>query len=112
MVRPPLACPTFVQYINSRLQSSADAALDTFAFAESTRTVFLGASRSVTVSDAETLNVFTRAADGTVECRQRVLRFLTPNPNAAEGVLWQEAKGQAVALIDYELRLTPLRDSM
>ena len=61
------------------------------------------------MSDAETLNLFTRAADGTVQCQQRVMRFLTPNPNAAEGVLWQEAKGQAVALLDYELRLTPLK---
>ena len=37
--------------------------------------------------------------------RQRVLRFLTPNPNSNEGVLWQEAKGAAVAVLDYELNL-------
>ena len=95
-------------YINSRLQSAPDAASDTFAFSETTRTVLLGASRSVSVSDAETLNLFTRAAGGDGLARQRVMRFLTPNPNGPEGVLWQEASGRAVALLDYELKLSRL----
>ena len=43
-----------------------------------------------------------------VRARQRVLRFLTPNPNSAEGVLWGEAGGRAVALLDYDLRLMRL----
>jgi hypothetical protein len=94
-----------------------------FAFAEATRTVLLAQGRSVTLSDAETLTVFERAsgrggagaqtpsggADAAgvdrVLARQRVMRFLTPNPNSAEGVLWQEARGRAVALLDYDLVL-------
>jgi hypothetical protein len=40
--------------------------------------------------------------------RQRVLRFLTPNPNSAEGVMWSEAGGRAVASLEYELRLERL----
>ena len=91
-------------FIQRRRQSDR-ANADRFAFAESTRTVLLAQGRSVTISDAETLNVFHRRADG-IDCRQRVLRFLTPNPNSAEGVLWQEARGRAVALLDYELRLS------
>lgn len=93
-------------YIQRRRQSNAAAAAERFAFAESTRTVYLAQGRSVTVSDAETVNVFERQGDGSVVARQRVLRFLTPNPNSAEGVLWSEARGRAVALLDYELRLS------
>ena len=33
---------------------------------------------------------------------------MTPNPNSAEGVLWGEAQGRAVALLDYELVLEPV----
>ena len=91
-------------YIQRRRQSSA-AASERFAFAEATRTVLLAQGRSVTISDAETINEFTRLDDGNVIARQRVLRFLTPNPNSQEGVLWSEARGRAVALLDYELRL-------
>ena len=95
-------------YINSRLQSEPSGAADAFAFTESTRTVVLGANRAVALSDAETLNVFTREAGGAVLARQRIMRYLSPNPNSAEGLLWQEAQGRAVALLDYELRLTPI----
>lgn len=92
-------------YIQRRRQSSAADAVR-FAFAEATRTVLLAQGRSVTVSDAETINSFERSDDGrSVIARQRVLRFLTPNPNSQEGVLWQEARGRAVALLDYDLNL-------
>ena len=46
-----------------------------------------------------------RGGDDVIMARQRVLRFLTPNPNSAEGVLWSEASGRAVASLEYELRL-------
>lgn len=59
----------------------------------------------VAVSDSETINRFVREGGtdgpggagaavqggGAVLVRQRVLRYLTPNPNSAEGVLWQES---------------------
>ena len=95
-------------YINARLQSEPDATSSEFAFSESTRTVLLGPGRVQVISDAETLTSFTREAGGGILARQRVMRYLTPNPNSAEGVLWQEAQGRAVALLDYELRLAPL----
>ena len=44
------------------------------------------------VSDAETLCRFERRSPTEVVARQRVLRFLTPNPNSAEGLLWSEAQ--------------------
>ena len=40
-----------------------------------------------------------------IKARQRVLRYLTPNPNSAEGVLWGEAQGRTVATLEYELDL-------
>ena len=92
-------------YIQRRRSSAPAASADRFAFAEATRTVLLAQGRSVTISDAETINEFERLDDGHIVAKQRVLRFLTPNPNSAEGVLWQEARGRAVALLDYELRL-------
>lgn len=92
-------------YIQRRRQSTPTASAERFAFAEATRTVLLAQGRSVTISDAETINEFTRLDPDHIVARQRVLRFLTPNPNSAEGVLWQEARGRAVALLDYELRL-------
>ena len=67
--------------------------------------MLLAQGRSVTISDAETINVFELQTDGRVRARQRVLRFLTPNPNSQEGALWQEARGRAVALLDYDLEL-------
>ena len=100
-------------YINARLESSPRRDLDIFAFSEATRTIRLG-ERFASAADAETLNVFRRttALSGLeekkerIECRQRVLRFLTPNPNSEEGILWQDAKGRATAILDYDLELT------
>lgn len=97
-------------YLNWRRQSQPRAEASAFAFAEATRTVYLAQRRELsTVSDAETLCTFERAQDGgTVLARQRVLRFLTPNPNSIEGELWSQAQGRAVALLDYELHLERL----
>ena len=67
--------------------------------------MLLAQQRSVSVSDAETLCSFRRTSPSAILGRQRVLRYLTPNPNSAEGVLWQEAQGRAVAVLDYELQL-------
>ena len=93
-------------YITNTRQSSPRQPR-TFAFDETTRTVSITSTpRATTVADAETVNCFERLSDGRVSARQRVARFLTPNPNSAEGVLWQEAGGRAVALLDYELLLT------
>ena len=83
-----------------------------FAFAEATRTVLLSSQRELSrISDAETLCCFERRSASEVAARQRVLRYLTPNPNSAEGVLWSEARGRAVAMLDYELFLTRVRDA-
>lgn len=83
-------------YVNARLASSPKAT-DIFAFSEATRTIRLG-ERSASASDAETLNLFRRSETSQGEelilCRQRILRFLTPNPNSAEGVLWQEGSAK------------------
>ena len=98
----PSRAEVFIQ--RRRVSSTADTRR--FAFAEATRSVLLAQGRSVTISDAETLNVFDYIDDDHVVARQRVLRFLTPNPNSQEGVLWQEARGRAVALLDYELLLS------
>ena len=80
---------------------------------EATRTVYLAAQREKSsITDAETICSFTRGGGGgggeVVMARQRVLRFLTPNPNSAEGVMWSEAGGRAVASLEYELRLERL----
>ena len=92
-------------YLNWRRQSTPSAS-DEFAFSEATRSVYLAQQRELsTISDAETLCMFERQPDGSIHGRQRVLRFLTPNPNSAEGVLWGEASGRAVATLDYELSL-------
>ena len=92
-------------YINWRRQS-APSSPDAFIFSEATRTVFLAQQRELsTISDAETLCSFERQPDGTVAGRQRVLRYLTPNPNSAEGVLWGEANGRAVATLEYSFLL-------
>lgn len=94
--------------MNARLASSPKAT-DIFAFSEATRTIRLG-ERSASASDAETLNLFRRSETSQGEelilCRQRILRFLTPNPNSAEGVLWQEARGRAAGVLDYDLTLS------
>lgn len=99
-------------YLNWRRQSQPLAEESTFAFAEATRTVYLAQRRELsTVSDAETLCSFERFGGnggGGVRARQRVLRFLTPNPNSIEGELWSQAQGRAVALLDYELNLERL----
>ena len=102
-------------YLNWRRQSQPRADASAFAFAEATRTVFLSQRRELsTVSDAETLCSFQRTSEAAggggneVLARQRVLRFLTPNPNSIEGELWSQAQGRAVALLDYELRLERL----
>jgi hypothetical protein len=106
-------------YFTARRQSRADDDAARFAFSESTRTVFTRRFSSVaadggriTVADTETVTAFERQADGTLVARQRILRFLTPNPNSAEGVLWQEAQGRAVAILDYELALMPVPASV
>jgi len=94
-------------YIQWRRQSDAlrdDASV--FAFAESTRSVLISSQRSASsVSDAETICSFDRRSPTEIVARQRVLRYLTPNPNSAEGLLWSEAQGKAVAFLDYELLL-------
>ena len=103
-------------YINWRRQSSPRADSDAFVFAGATRTVYLAQRRELsTISDAETLCSVERGdavqAEGggrVVAARQRVLRYLTPNPNSAEGVLWSEAGGRAVAALEYALLLTRL----
>ena len=98
-------------YINWRRQSAPRAEAAAFAFSEATRTVFLAQRRELSsVTDAETICSFVRGGgdgcdDDVIIARQRVLRFLTPNPNSAEGVLWSEASGRAVASLEYELRL-------
>ena len=92
-------------YIQWRRQMAPSGEVDTFAFAEATRTVLLAQQRSVTLSDAETLCRFVRTSPTSVAAKQRVLRYLTPNPNSNEGLLWQEAGGRAVAVLDYELNL-------
>ena len=98
-------------YINWRRQSAPRAEAAAFAFSEATRTVFLAQRRELSsVTDAETICSFVRGGGGDggddgIMARQRVLRFLTPNPNSAEGVLWSEASGRAVASLEYELRL-------
>jgi len=98
-------------YINWRRQSAPRAEAAAFAFSEATRTVFLAQRRELSsVTDAETICSFVRGGGGdggddVIMARQRVLRFLTPNPNSAEGVLWSEASGRAVASLEYELRL-------
>ena len=98
-------------YINWRRQSAPRAEAAAFAFSEATRTVFLAQRRELSsVTDAETICSFVRGGGGgddddVIIARQRVLRFLTPNPNSAEGVLWSEASGRAVASLEYELRL-------
>ena len=94
-------------YINWRRQSPPLQQAPGFAFAEATRSVFLAQQRELsTISDAETLCEFTRTSDNTISGRQRVLRYLTPNPNSIEGALWSEANGRAVATLDYALELT------
>jgi hypothetical protein len=97
-------------YIQWRKQS-APRGEDEFAFAEATRSVLLAQQRSITLTDAETLCRFQRVSPTSVAARQRVLRFLTPNPNSAEGLLWQEAQGRAVAILDYELKLERIGDA-
>ena len=98
-------------YINWRRQSAPRAEAAAFAFSEATRTVFLAQRRELSsVTDAETICSFVRGGGGggdddVIIAHQRVLRFLTPNPNSAEGVLWSEASGRAVASLEYELRL-------
>ena len=74
--------------------------------------MLLAQQRSVSVSDAETLCSFHRDSPSAILARQRVLRFLTPNPNSAEGLLWQEAQGRAVCVLDYELRLERLTSNV
>ena len=96
-------------YVNWRRQASPRADAQTFAFAEATRTVVLAQQRSVTVTDAETLCRFEQRSPSAVVATQRVLRYLTPNPNNAEGILWQEAQNRAVAVLDYELLLERVR---
>jgi hypothetical protein len=103
-------------YINWRRQSAPAADASTFVFAEATRTVYLAQQRELsTISDAETICSFERvpaaeaaAGERVVRARQRVLRYLTPNPNSVEGVLWSEAGGRAVASLEYELDLVRL----
>tara|TARA_B100000768_G_scaffold172801_1_gene181412 strand:+ start:636 stop:962 length:327 start_codon:yes stop_codon:yes gene_type:complete len=96
-------------YINWRRQSAPRAEAAAFAFSEATRTVFLAQRREQSsITDAETICSFARGGGGggdVIMARQRVLRFLTPNPNSAEGVMWSEAGGRAVASLEYELRL-------
>ena len=96
-------------YINWRRQSAPRAEAAAFAFSEATRTVFLAQRREQSsITDAETICSFARGGGGggdVIIARQRVLRFLTPNPNSAEGVMWSEAGGRAVASLEYELRL-------
>jgi len=92
-------------YINWRRQSKPSSS-DSFIFLEATRTVYLAQQRELsTISDAETLCRFERLDSSTIKGRQRVLRYLTPNPNSAEGMLWGEANGRAVAALDYEFLL-------
>ena len=104
-------------YINWRRQSAPRAEAAAFAFSEATRTVFLAQRREQSsITDAETICSFARGGGGgggggdgdVIMARQRVLRFLTPNPNSAEGVMWSEAGGRAVASLEYELRLERL----
>ena len=98
-------------YINWRKQSAV-ASDSAFAFSEGTRSVIVAAQRSLSrVSDAETLCSFERRSATEVLARQRVMRFLTPNPNSAEGLLWSEAQGRAVALLDFELLLKRTGDA-
>ena len=81
-------------YINWRRETppSGD---ETFAFVEATRSVLLTQQpRTVTLSDSETFCRFRRTSPTTIAARQRVLRYLTPNPNSNEGLLWQEAQGR------------------
>ena len=93
-------------YINWKRQAPPSSVVDSFVFTEATRTVFLASQRELsTISDAETLCAFQRQADGSIVGRQRVLRYLTPNPNSAEGILWGEANGRAVAALEYEFHL-------
>ena len=93
-------------YINWRRQSAPRAEAAAFAFSEATRTVFLAQRREQSsITDAETICSFARGGGDVIMARQRVLRFLTPNPNSAEGVMWSEAGGRAVASLEYELRL-------
>ena len=85
---------------------------DMFAFVEATRSVLLTQQpRTVTLSDSETFCRFQRTSPTTIAARQRVLRYLTPNPNSNEGLLWQEAQGRAVAILDYELNLERVGDA-
>ena len=103
-------------YINWRRQSAPRTEAAAFAFSEATRTVFLAQRREQSsITDAETICSFARGSgDGgggggdVIMARQRVLRFLTPNPNSAEGVMWSEAGGRAVASLEYDLRLERL----
>ena len=110
-------CPSRAEvYINWRRKSTPHADTAVFAFAEATRTVFLAQGREQpSITDAETICTFEREGSGggsgdrnIVAARQRVLRYLTPNPNTAEGVLWSETGGRAVASLEYELRLVRL----
>lgn len=94
-------------YINWRRQSKPSSS-GAFVFSEATRTVYLAPAQQrelSTISDAETLCRFERLDADTIAGRQRVLRYLTPNPNSAEGVLWGETNGRAVATLEYEFLL-------
>ena len=72
-------------YINWRRQSKPSSS-GAFVFSEATRTVYLAPAQQrelSTISDAETLCRFERLDADTIAGRQRVLRYLTPNPTAA-----------------------------
>ncbi len=82
---------------------------DQYVSSEFIRTVTL--SRSVTVSDTETLTLYELQPDGrTVTGRQRVAVYLTPNPNNREGALYFQTGGRAVALFDYSFSMVKQGD--
>ena len=88
--------PSRSEHINWRRQSKPSSS-GAFVFSEATRTVYLAPAQQrelSTISDAETLCRFERLDADTIAGRQRVLRYLTPNPNSAEGVLWGETNGR------------------
>lgn len=98
-----------------------------FALAERSRTVTVG-SGTVSANDQEVVteysihthndgsssnnNVNNDVDDNdTIHAISRVAVYLTPNPNSREGVLWQQVRGRAVALYDYELVMKRYRQA-
>lgn len=98
---PPKRTEVFINNRDASLSPDAK----TFVCSELFRAVTLGPGQSA-IADSENVALYRQETPDSIVGRQRALVYLVPSPNSREGDLYMQVNGRAVAVYDYELRLT------